>query len=237
MRMYLKKFIKTPYVYDKFRFIELLMRLVTRKIHEPGFEYLKFLNKEALVVDIGANVGQSIISIFNANRQLNIVAFEPNPYCKKSLNLLSELWLLKGRVSLRFLALGSILGRLPFYVPRTGTGIRLLQEGTFDRSVLFSNVTKDRIGSTFSIDEIICDIRPLDEFEITPSFIKIDVQGFELEVLRGSFKTIGRHKLVILIENGDYINSVSDFLGSLGYVEKPLESTLNRLYLHPEAIL
>lgn len=232
-----KKFIKNSYVYDKFRFIELLIRLVTGKIHEPGFEYLKFINKEALVVDIGANVGQSIVSIFNANSSLNIIAFEPNPSCKKSLNQLSKLWFLKNRVSLLFLGLGSATGRMSFFIPVTGSGIRLLQEGTFDRSVLFSRVTRDRLGCTFSVDEIICDIRSLDEFEIIPSFIKIDVQGFELEVLRGSSKTIGRHKPGILIENGDYIDSVSCFLGGFGYIEKHLESTLNRLYLHPEGPL
>lgn len=237
MRMLLKKCISNAYMYDKVRFIELITRLVTGKIHEPGFEYLKFINKEALVVDIGANVGQSIVSIFNANNKLNIIAFEPNPSCKKSLIRLSELWFLKTRVSLNFLGLGSASGTMPFFVPVTGTGIRLLQEGTFDRSVFFGSVTKDRIGCTFSVDEIICDIRTLDEFEIAPSFIKIDVQGFELEVLRGSSKTIDRHKPGILIENGDHTNSVRCFLDSFGYIEKRLESNLNSLYLHPEGPL
>lgn len=98
---------------------------------------------------------------------------------------------------------------------------------------MFSSVTKDRLGYTFSVDEIVCDVRTLDEFEIAPSFIKIDVQGFELEVLKGSSITISRHLPGILIENGDYIDSVSAFLAGFGYVEKRLESTLNRLYLNP----
>jgi len=126
MRKLIKGAIKNSYVYDKVRFIELLIRLVSGKIHEPGFEYLKFINKGALVIDIGANVGQSIVSIFNANSKLNIIAFEPNPLCRNSLNQLARIWPLKHRVLLYFLGLGSAHDKMPFFVPVAGTGIRLL---------------------------------------------------------------------------------------------------------------
>lgn len=58
MRKLIKNWINNSYVYDKVGFIELIVRLVTKNIHEPGFEYLKFINQEALIVDVGANVGQ-----------------------------------------------------------------------------------------------------------------------------------------------------------------------------------
>lgn len=44
------------------------------------------------------------------------------------------------------------------------------------------------------------DIRTLDSYLLKPSFIKIDVQGFELNVLQGGRETILEHKPIILIE-------------------------------------
>lgn len=43
-------------------------------------------------------------------------------------------------------------------------------------------------------------IFPLDDFNLTPSFIKIDVQGSEREVLKGAERTIRIHKPVVVIE-------------------------------------
>lgn len=175
------------------------------KIHESGFEYLKCLKNGAMVVDIGANIGQSIVSIYNSNSTLNIIAFEPNSACRKSLKQQVSIRPLKNRVRLYFCGLGASVGKIPFFTPVSVTGIRMLQESTFGRSVLFNSVTKERLSCSFSIDEILCDIKSLDEFEIVLSFIKIDDQGFELGVLRGGARTIREHRPAILIENGDYI--------------------------------
>jgi len=57
----------------------------------------------------------------------------------------------------------------------------------------FQNV-KDRIIS----EEI--KIKTLDSFGLKPDFIKIDVQSFELEVLKGSLKTIDKYSPVLQIE-------------------------------------
>jgi len=43
-------------------------------------------------------------------------------------------------------------------------------------------------------------IMPLDDFNLIPSFIKIDVQGSEMEVLKGAERTIRLHKPVVVVE-------------------------------------
>jgi hypothetical protein len=46
----------------------------------------------------------------------------------------------------------------------------------------------------------------LDNLNLAPDFIKIDIQGFELQALRGGHRTLERHRPALLIETpGDEI--------------------------------
>jgi FkbM family methyltransferase len=71
-------------------------------------------------------------------------------------------------------------------------------------------------------------IRPLDDFDIQGvDFIKIDVEGHELEVLKGAFKTISSNMPVILVEIKDKnVDSVTEFLSGIGYNRKKLEDII-----------
>ncbi len=42
----------------------------------------------------------------------------------------------------------------------------------------------------------------LDDYDLTPNVIKIDVEGFEMDVLKGAFQTLRKTKL---IQKGKYI--------------------------------
>jgi len=56
----------------------------------------------------------------------------------------------------------------------------------------------------------------LDDLELEPSFVKIDVQGFEREVLAGLHQTIEKHRPIFLIEiGGDW--TIVDELQDHGY--------------------
>ncbi|HCQ02502.1 MAG TPA: hypothetical protein DIT99_18270 [Candidatus Latescibacteria bacterium] len=62
------------------------------------------------------------------------------------------------------------------------------------------------------------EVVPLDDIGRDPIFVKIDVQGYEIEVLRGLIRTIGAYKPVILIErNDDNLELVHKFLEQRGY--------------------
>jgi hypothetical protein len=59
-----------------------------------------------------------------------------------------------------------------------------------------------------------------------PSFVKIDVEGHELQVLKGAEETIKKHKPVLLVEIGNFSedHEVHKCIKSLGYkdpIEKP----------------
>jgi len=67
----------------------------------------------------------------------------------------------------------------------------------------------------------------------TPSIIKMDVEGAEMNVLRGSIGILKKYKPVLLIEIGDYKNSkIPDFLrDEVGYTCTP-ESRPEHIFLY-----
>ena len=74
----------------------------------------------------------------------------------------------------------------------------------------------------------------LDEMKLKKkiSFIKIDCEGFELQVLKGAKYTIKKNKPVILVEHSN-LNTISSFLVSLGYKEiNKGQKSRNKLFIH-----
>jgi hypothetical protein len=61
-------------------------------------------------------------------------------------------------------------------------------------------------------------IVPLDELSITPDYVKIDVEGFEVEVLRGMADTIVRRLPTFMIEcSPANLAQILSVLGPSGY--------------------
>lgn len=60
-------------------------------------------------------------------------------------------------------------------------------------------------------------------------FIKIDVEGMEIEVLKGAYETIQKSKPYIMVESfGEKIETVNGILSNIGYsyIELPGENYL-----------
>lgn len=145
------------------------------------------------IVDVGANVGNwssAILTTFNFE---SLIALEPNPavfdaLCKK-LRVFKHAKCVKCGVS-------SQRGELPFYIT----------SGSQCASVLKPNQAMSNIyGSDFDTTKTITvPVDTLDHLlaEITEiSLLKIDVQGFEREVLRGAGQTLHKTKLVLIEAN------------------------------------
>ena len=165
-----------------------------------------FVNTESTVIDIGAHIGTFAIPLATCVKK--IIAFEPSP---GHFTLLSRNADANGiHLQLINKALGSVEGRGALIV----------------RNASNAGTTTLVAGDTTTISTLDAEVTHAD-------FIKLDVEGMELEVLRGGVKLIERARPVILFEvhlsqlraHGVSPRALEEFLTERGYrLYLPLEN-------------
>jgi FkbM family methyltransferase len=157
-------------------------------IYEAGtLSFIKsHLKKGDVFVDVGANIGlMSMIASNAVGESGKVISIEPNPSTalifKKNIaaNSLSNVLLVNK-------AIGSTPGKALIYpnwhINRGGAS--LIRKGESEEGIEVEVKTLDSV---------------LDEFNLTPTLIKIDVEGFELEVLKSARKLFNSNRLPTLI--------------------------------------
>jgi FkbM family methyltransferase len=171
---------------------------------------LSLATKGKLCLDIGANIG-CISQALLANGH-TVLAFEPQ---KELHNILTENIAGMGGVAINA-AVGSEIGtaRLPkvHYSDKNNFGGLGIGTPSIYGSVEVPVITIDTTTT--------CDI----------GFIKIDVEGFEYEVLLGATNTIKRYRPVMYIEDdrADKSLRLRGYIASLGYSIEEHKPTLYR---------
>ncbi|MEO6329115.1 MAG: FkbM family methyltransferase [Ginsengibacter sp.] len=171
---------------------------------DMGF-LLHFLRKGDVFADVGANVGSYTVLAAGYTRAKTI-AFEPVPATFKSLQNNIELNHLEQYVTAYNIGISAQKSKLLFTSSHdTGNHVISVAENNNGQQVIEVAVT--------SIDEIL-------KGDDVPLLIKIDVEGFETEVITGMKQTLKDHKLkAIIIElNGSG--------GRYGYDENNIHKTL-----------
>lgn len=212
-------------------------------VHDPDYLGLPMACAAPvrLMLDVGANRGQSIVSLKTVFPQAVIHAFEANPLFHPCLEALAASY--GDSVRIHAYGLGRSEDRLRFYVPTVGDDVYFEESST--RLEQFTKpwiVEKFRARGELHLQESVVDIRRGDDLDLSPDVIKIDVEGAELDVLVGLQGTIGRSLPALLVENSDW-NGVTPFLAGLGYQpfrwypdRRRLEPfsgvTTNAFYLH-----
>lgn len=169
-----------------------------------------------LIVDIGANRGQSIQAFKKFRPQSSIVAFEPEPLSAERLKLRFS----GDRfVSIFPCALGAKPGTITFFVPSYG---RWACDGMAATSREAATEWLNDGGrmyrfdqSKLTVEEHRIECRTLDSFAMSPSLIKVHAQGAELEILRGSEHTLRRHKPALMCAFAS--DEISEFVSDIGY--------------------
>ena len=186
----------TPWLYFKLRkLVPYLNFIFTVERDFVALKTVDFSAKTGIAVDVGFNDGISSVSIMR-NSNLRVIAFEP---LEIELNKLTKLYLKS--VQINKVGLGAISEKLNIYVP-SYQGKLMFPYASTNQAVVRTNVSRDlSIGvHEVFISKQEIEIFTLDSFNLEVSFLKIDTEGTELQVLQGSFETISRSRPHILLE-------------------------------------
>jgi FkbM family methyltransferase len=138
-----------------------------------------------LVLDVGANVGQFTLAARECLPNAEVIAFEPLPAPASRFRAVHG-----GDHSVRLVeaAIAPDAGEAPMHVSRAIDSSSLLPIG--------SAQVRQFPGTGHSHIQMVQRVRLEDAVSVdafsSPSLLKIDVQGFELGVLRGSERCLGR---------------------------------------------
>jgi FkbM family methyltransferase len=177
--------------------------LFTEKINEQ--------KSEGIVLDIGANIGIMTGAIAQ-NTKAYIHAFEPLPLNSKIFERVVEKLKLTDRVTLHKMALGNTEGFCEMVLPVVEKvkmhGLSHVVDPSiteFNEGQVVSKIPISKLDTIFKEEPILG--------------IKLDVENFEFEVLKGAESILRKQKPVIYSELWDNENRKNcfDFLRGLGY--------------------
>lgn len=163
------------------------------------------IERHDVVVDVGANVGIYVHAL--RRRGATVEAFEPQPACSAVLQAYAAV---NRSVRVHSVALGAAPSMAKLSVP--------IDRGRLARGSATVRAVSQTVGET-----IVVPVRTLDSFEFERvDAIKIDVEGAELDVLRGATATLERAHPLLLVEieqryHAGSIAAVFAWLENLGY--------------------
>jgi len=190
-----------------------------RKCQVPEKNRYLWLKKHRIrtIFDIGANTGEWAATIHEHFPEATIYAFEPLSNCFAKLSEKEKT--IPNLIAFNF-ALGDTPGKVPIYRSSQASSSSLLP---------MSDLHKKAFPHTKKLTREDVEVRTLDQMskglEIEKNiFIKIDVQGFELNVLRGGKTMLNRARVLLvetsfhtLYDNQPLFDEVYSFLKTIGF--------------------
>lgn len=182
-----------------------------------GVEHAPVLrNKLLTIVDIGANRGQFALAA-RVLSDTNIISFEPLPVPAKIFNNIFQEDM---KVRLHMAAIGESLDKKDIHLSKSDDSSSLLEiadlqaelfPGTHEVGIL-----EIQVGRLVDF----CDAKDI----LRPAMLKLDVQGFELQALRGCIDLIDRFDFIYcecsfveLYKDQKLADKVIEYLADLGF--------------------
>lgn len=159
----------------------------------------KHLTSYETAIDVGANIGFMTIPL--AQRFKQVHAFEPNPRVYDALTANAQSADLINKLDCHNVALSNTTENGKLY---------------FRKGVNKSTVGKIYTGDKDKSNMVSISIIQLDDLNIqNVDLLKIDVEGFEKQVIEGGLKTIERDKPIICLEMND--DDMEEYMLGIGY--------------------
>ncbi|MCP9894784.1 FkbM family methyltransferase [Vulcanococcus limneticus Candia 3F8] len=172
------------------------------------FEDMSFaihlLRQDDIFIDVGSNLG-SYSLLASGVAKANSFAIEPVPATYDRLIQNIGVNFLGNKISAQCLALST--------PSNSSNGIKL--KFSSDRGCMNSFVDNTYKGSTISVDVSTLDKECKD---LEPALIKIDVEGFEEDVLKGASETLAKSSLLAVIIEGQTEN-VNQLFRDAGFID------------------
>lgn len=193
-----------------------IYRNALRRPFEYDFNALSLFPADdgALFLDVGANRGQSTDAILMNRPNARIQLFEPNPLLFEKLK---RMFGGNSRIAVHRVGLGDAAVEAALIVP-IYNGWMFDGLGSFNRA----EAAEWLRGRMFFYDEGQLELRQvksrilrLDDLDLRPFFVKLDVQGYEFKALCGGESTLRREEPILLIESPD--DRIIAYLADLGY--------------------
>jgi FkbM family methyltransferase len=187
--------------------------------HERDFHALALLNFSSLplFVDVGGNIGQSVLSLYTIFPNAKILSFEPNPTAFRKLQRLTKKF---PQLTVIPNGLSNETGEAELFIP-TYNGSALSGLASFDYDSAKGWLSRERIAgfdpNKLTVASKRVSLARLDDWGLEPDFIKIDVQGLESQVLAGGLGTIRKYRPVIMAETIRYGSDAHRIVQSLDY--------------------
>jgi len=165
-----------------------------KQLVTSGIELLppRLRGKMEYVIDVGANAGQFLTSFLSVLDAEEIDAFEPNPDVYGKLQKTIRSSRLEGKVRLHNVALGSETGSLE---------LNVTSDSDFSSLLTPKSELERRFGEPVGVvKRIAVPVKRLDDCAKSKpvDLLKIDVQGFERQVIAGATQLLSRTKAILM---------------------------------------
>lgn len=186
--------------------------------------------EDSYFYDVGANIGlySWLCRKLSSNRK--ILAFEPDPKNFELLQMTKENSKIEN-INLFNIALSNRMETVSFQQDTLTSATGMISDGQ-------TPWIEKYLGQETNSIQVNTDYLDNKTFKTQdPSLIKIDVEGHELEILRGGEKKLSQCKPLLLIESfPPHLDRVVNFLTKLGYkfwdsdLNKPLSSQTSNIF-------
>lgn len=192
--------------------LEYRFRKFTKQLEPELYLLENLIERKGRVIDVGANRG--IYAYFLSKKGYRVEAFEPQSYCTKSLIKYSKLF--RKEINVYNCCLADKAGRQVLNIP--------IIRGRFRETLATGLASIGNFNGDLESKCVEVDTHRLDDYHFQDVvFIKIDVEGYEKQVIEGGRETILREKPILFVEieqrhlNNTSIDLVFDQIFELGY--------------------